>query len=104
MTHQPAVDALADPARRQVFEYLRAGPSSLDALAEQLPLSRAALAQHVQALQDAGLVSEQSEGSCLVYGIDPDGLAAVRRWLDQFWDEAFAAFAAKASAIGTDKA
>jgi hypothetical protein len=30
-----------------------------------------------------------------VYYIDPDGLGALRQWLDQFWDQALAAFQAE---------
>jgi DNA-binding PadR family transcriptional regulator len=40
-------------------------------------------------------VSDESEGTRRVYRIDPNGLAAIRRWLDGFWDDALAAFKAE---------
>jgi DNA-binding PadR family transcriptional regulator len=43
-------------------------------------------------LKDAGLVKDRSEGARRVYYIDPDGLGELRRWLDQFWDDALEAF------------
>jgi hypothetical protein len=41
-------------------------------------------------------VTDHAEGTRRVYAIDPHGLAAVRSWLDQFWDDALAAFRAEA--------
>lgn len=98
MTYDLALTALADPTRRQVFELLRAGPRSVGALAQGLPVSRPAVSQHLKVLKDAGLVADRAEGTRRVYYIDPKGLAAVRRWLDGFWDEALTAFAADAEA------
>jgi DNA-binding transcriptional ArsR family regulator len=92
MAYGEALAALADPTRRRVFERLRRGPKSVGALARGLPVSRPAVSQHLKALKEAGLVDDRAEGTRRVYFIDPHGLAALRRWLDQFWDEALAAF------------
>jgi DNA-binding transcriptional ArsR family regulator len=92
MAYGKALAALADPTRRRVFERLRRGPKSVGALAQGLPVSRPAVSQHLRALKEAGLVGDRAEGTRRVYFIDPHGLAALRRWLDQFWDEALAAF------------
>ena len=64
-------------------------------IAERLPVSRPAVSQHLKVLKEAGLVTDRPEGTRRVYHIDPKGLAAIRRWLDQFWDDALAAFAAE---------
>lgn len=95
MAYVDAFAALADPTRRRVFERLKSGPQAVGALAKGLPVSRPAVSQHLKALKEAGLVADRSEGTRRVYYIDPHGLAAVRRWLDQFWDEALAAFQAE---------
>jgi DNA-binding transcriptional ArsR family regulator len=92
MAYGKALAALADPTRRRVFERLRRGPKSVGVLARGLPVSRPAVSQHLKALKEAGLVDDRSEGTRRVYFIDPHGLAALRRWLNQFWDEALAAF------------
>jgi DNA-binding transcriptional ArsR family regulator len=92
MTYEKALQCLSDPTRRRVFERLRAGPRSVGVLAKGLPVSRPAVSQHLKALKDAGLVVDRSEGARRVYYIDPDGLGALRRWLDQFWDDALEAF------------
>jgi DNA-binding transcriptional ArsR family regulator len=91
-----ALAALADPTRRQVFERLRRGPRAVGELAQGLPVSRPAVSQHLAVLKAAGLVSDEAEGTRRVYRIDPQGLGAIRAWLDQFWDEALEAFKAEA--------
>src|SRR5258705_11895935 len=96
MTYESALLALADPTRRQVFEPLRAGPRAVGEIAAEMPVSRPAVSQHLKVLQDAGLVANQAEGTRRVYYIDPNGLGALRSWLDQFWDNALNAFKAEA--------
>ena len=96
MTYDKALVALADPSRRRVLERLRAGPLSVGAVAKGLPVSRPAVSQHLKVLKEAGLVTDHAEGTRRVYSIDPHGLAAMRSWLDQFWDDALAAFQAEA--------
>ena len=86
------LSALADPTRRQVFELLRRGPRPVGELAGELPVSRPAVSQHLKVLKDAGLVREQREGTRRLYAPNGDGLAALRDYLDGYWDEALAAF------------
>jgi DNA-binding transcriptional ArsR family regulator len=81
-----------------VFEHLRAGPRAVGEIAADMPVSRPAVSQHLKVLKDAGLVSDQAEGTRRVYYIDPNGLGALRSWLDQFWDQALDAFKAEVEA------
>jgi DNA-binding transcriptional ArsR family regulator len=92
MAYGNALAALADPTRRQVFEQLKSGPKAVGTIARGMPVSRPAVSQHLKALKQAGLVADRAEGTRRVYFIDPHGLAALRKWLDQFWDDALAAF------------
>jgi DNA-binding transcriptional ArsR family regulator len=95
MAYGEALIALADPTRRRIFERLKSGPKAVGAIARGMPVSRPAVSQHLKALKDAGLVADRPDGTRRVYYIDPHGLGSVRRWLDQFWDEALAAFQAE---------
>src|SRR5262245_60389440 len=95
MAYGTALAALADPTRRRVFERLRSGPKAVGAIARGLPVSRPAVSQHLKVLKEAGLVGVRPGGTRSVYYSDPDGLGALRKWLDQFWDEALAAVAAE---------
>ena len=97
-----AFAALADPTRREVFERLASGDKSVGVLAQGLPVSRPAVSQHLKVLKEAGLVTDEAEGTRRVYHIDPDGLGALRAWLDQFWTLALEAFKAEAERQGEE--
>jgi DNA-binding transcriptional ArsR family regulator len=84
--------ALGDPTRREIFERLANGPRSVGDLARDLPVSRPAVSQHLRQLKEAGLVTDRAAGTRRVYQIDPQGLGALRQWLDRFWDNALTAF------------
>src|ERR1700690_3276428 len=92
MAYGNALSALADPTRRHVMDSLRYGPRAVGDIARGMPVSRPAVSQHLKVLKEAGLVTDRAEGTRRVYYIDPNGLAALRAWLDQFWDQALAAF------------
>src|SRR3984885_15808633 len=99
IAHGNALSALADPTRRRVFERLKDGPHAVAEIAEGLPVSRPAVSQHLKVLKEAGLVSDRQDGARRIYAIDPNGLGAMRAWLDQFWDVALAAFQAEAERV-----
>ncbi len=99
-TYVDALAALADPTRRAVFERLADGPKSVGQVAEGLPVSRPAVSQHLRVLKEAGLVTDRAVGTRRLYQLDPTGLDALRTWLDGFWDQTLAAFAAAAEDDG----
>src|SRR5437588_3481658 len=96
MTYKIALEALADPTRRRIFERLRTGPKAVGAIAAGLPVSRPAVSQHLKVLKKARLVQDEEDGARRIYRIDPRGLGPLRAWLDQFWDQALEAFRAEA--------
>jgi DNA-binding transcriptional ArsR family regulator len=94
-TYQSAgLTALGDPTRRVIFERLADGPRAVGELASELPVSRPAVSQHLKVLKEAGLVIDQPAGTRRIYQVDPDGLAALRGYLDHFWGQALAGFEA----------
>ena len=84
--------ALGDPTRRAIFEQLATRPRSVGELARELPVSRPAVSQHLKVLREAGLVNDRAEGNRRIYHVDPDGVGAVRAYLDRFWNQALAGF------------
>jgi DNA-binding transcriptional ArsR family regulator len=84
--------ALADPTRREIFERLARRPLAVGEIADGLPVSRPAVSQHLKVLKDAGLVTMHTEGTRNVYQIDFRAIAAMRAYLDRFWNKALAAF------------
>ncbi len=95
MAYGNVLSALADPTRRRIFERLKSGPQAVGAIARKMPVTRPAVSQHLKVLKEAGLVADRPEGTRRVYYIDPDGLGALRAWVDQFWDQALENFQAE---------
>jgi DNA-binding transcriptional ArsR family regulator len=91
---EQALSALGDPTRRAIFERLGDHPQAVGDLARELPVSRPAVSQHLRVLKDAGLVIDRAAGTRRIYQLDPDGIGALRTYLDRFWNQALAAFKA----------
>jgi DNA-binding transcriptional ArsR family regulator len=93
---------LGDPTRRAIFELLARRPSSVGELAQHLPITRSAVSQHLRVLKDGGLVVSRAEGTRRVYRLNPDGVTALRAYLDRIWEEALTAFGKAAQAAPAD--
>jgi DNA-binding transcriptional ArsR family regulator len=92
MAYGDPLVALADPTRRSIFERLVKRERPVGELAQELPVSRPAVSQHLKVLRDAGLVRERREGTRHFYSVDGEGLAELRAYVEGFWDDALAAF------------
>ncbi len=95
--------ALADPSRCAIVEALRGGPKAVGELARELPISRPAVSQHLKVLKESGLVPDRAVGTRRLYRIRPEGVAALRAYLDRMWDDALAAFAATVERIESEE-
>src|SRR4051794_1607013 len=98
-----ALAALGDATRREIFERVAARPQAVGELAAELPVSRPAVSQHLKVLKDAGLVFDRADGNRRIYQLDPDGLEALRAYLDRFWNRSLAAFKAAAEQTKEEK-
>ena len=95
-------EALADPTRRAVLTLVgRQGPVTATELAAHLPVSRQAVAKHLDALRTAGLVESDKHGRDVRYGLKPEGLDHASAWMDDVgaaWDRRLSALATRATA------
>ena len=94
MAYRHAMEALGDRTRRAIFEQLRSGPRAVGEIADELPVSRPAVSQHLRVLKEAGLVTERRNGTRRIYRLDPDGVGELRAYLDRFWNRSLTAFKA----------
>jgi DNA-binding transcriptional ArsR family regulator len=90
--HRDALDALGDANRRAIVEILSDGGQSVQQIADRLPISRPAVSRHLRLLKDAGLVSDQAEGTRHIYELRADGVEAIRQYFAEVWDQAIARF------------
>lgn len=100
MTYETALFALADPTRRAIFENLKDGPRTVGEIADEFPVSRAAVSQHLRVLREAGLVSETPDGTKRIYKAEAEGLEALREYLEGYWGDVLGAYAREASKQG----
>jgi DNA-binding transcriptional ArsR family regulator len=81
----PSIDrifhALGDPTRRAIVEKLSEGPISVSRLAEPLSISLAAVVQHLQVLEESGLVRTEKLGRVRTCQIEPAGLSSAEQWI-----------------------
>ena len=89
-----ALTALGDPTRRAIFEQLAERPRAVVELARALPVSRPAISQHLKVLKQARLVTDRAAGTRRIYRLDPDGVGALRAYLERYWNQALAAYKA----------
>lgn len=92
MSASAVLDALGDKTRRTILELLADGPVAVGVLADQLPISRPAVSQHLRVLKDADLVVESVAGTRRLYRVNEVGLMALRDYLDRFWVQTLAGF------------
>ncbi len=92
MTYKLVFSALADDTRRHIFESLKGRPQTVGELAEEQPVSRPAVSQHLRVLQAAQLVSVNPEGTRRIYSINQDGLHALRHYIDEYWTDVLSAY------------
>jgi len=73
--------ALGDPARRLMIDRLSRGPQSVSKLADPLDMTLAAVVQHVQVLEQCGVIKTEKVGRVRTCRLDPLGLSAAERWI-----------------------
>lgn len=85
MSRKPDIDrlfhALGDPSRRAIVEAVSRGPVSVSRLAVPLGITLAAVVQHVQVLEQSGIVQTEKVGRVRTCRIRPGGLSAAETWL-----------------------
>lgn len=72
--------ALGDPTRRAMVERLSTGPMSVSRLAAPLAITLAAVVQHLQILEQSGLVHTEKAGRVRTCRLEPGGLSAAEQW------------------------
>jgi DNA-binding transcriptional ArsR family regulator len=84
---EAALKAIAAPHRRQILSLVRDDELSAGEIAAHFDVTRPAVSQHLTVLKEAGLVDERRNGTRRMYRVRPAGLAPIREFLEQFWDE-----------------
>ena len=85
---EAALRAIAGPRRRQILTLVREAELSAGEIAAQFDdVTRPAVSQDLTLLKEAGLVTERRNGTRRLYRVRPEGLAPLKSFLDEFWDD-----------------
>ena len=77
--------ALAEPRRREILQLVANDELAAGEIAAAFDVTRTAVSQHLTVLKGAGLLNERRDGTRRLYRARPDGLDALRRYLDEMW-------------------
>jgi len=95
---QDVLKALAEPRRQEILKLLSRSELAAGEVARHFAVSRPAISQHLQVLKAAGLVTERRAGTRRLYHLRPEGLAELRGFIEQFWEDALGRLADAAEA------
>jgi DNA-binding transcriptional ArsR family regulator len=73
--------ALADPTRRAVLERLSSGPAPVSELAQPFEMALPSFSQHLDVLENCGLVSSRKTGRVRTYQLAPRPLKVAEHWM-----------------------
>jgi len=81
------LQAIAEPRRRDILRLIHRVELASGEIDTHFDITRPAISQHLQVLAAAGLVNVRREGTRRLYRVRQEGLADLRAFLDEFWDD-----------------
>src|SRR5687767_14499424 len=84
---EAAAHAIATPRRRAILRLVRSDELSAGEIAAHFDVTRPAISQHLRVLKDAELLVERRQGTRRLYRARPQGLAELRAFVEDFWDD-----------------
>src|SRR5918997_1480738 len=91
-TTSEALNAIAEPQRREILALLRGGERPVTGLARDLGMTQPQASKHLRVLREVGLAQVREAGKQRLYGLDAHGLRPVHEWVggfERFWSQRF---------------
>jgi DNA-binding transcriptional ArsR family regulator len=82
-----ALKAIVEPRRRAILRLVRDDELPSGEIARHFDVSGPAISQHLGVLEEAGLVSVRKDGTRRLYRARREGMAGLRQFLEDFWDD-----------------
>jgi DNA-binding transcriptional ArsR family regulator len=79
-----AFNAIAEPRRREILDYLAAEEHAVGEIADALGLGQPSVSKHLQVLRDVGLVDSRRDGKRTLYRTNADGIRPLHEWTGTF--------------------
>jgi DNA-binding transcriptional ArsR family regulator len=77
-------NAIGEPTRRAILEYLAPGERSVGEIVDSLDISQPSVSKHLRVLLDVGLVEVRRDGRQALYRTNADRIRAVHEWTSRF--------------------
>jgi len=87
-TNTDAFNAVAEPRRREILEYLALEEKPVGDIVLTLGIEQPSVSKHLRVLKDVGLVEARRDGRRILYRINPDGIRPLHEWtktFERFW-------------------
>jgi DNA-binding transcriptional ArsR family regulator len=97
-TVDAALRAIAEPRRREILRLVSSAEMPAGEIARRFSVTRPAISQHLRVLKDAGLLDERRDGTRRLYKARPQGIAELRAFFEEMWDDGLARLKAEAEA------
>ena len=85
---QNTMKALSDPIRREILDLLKTGRLAAGEIAENFPVSGAAVSKHLSVLKEADLIRDTREGKFIFYELNTSVLEEIMLWITSLKGEA----------------
>ena len=87
-TTSDAFNAVAEPRRREILNYLALKERPVGDIVDALRMGQPSVSKHLRVLEDVGLVKARREGRKVLYSVNPDGIRPLHDWagtFERFW-------------------
>ena len=83
-TTSDAFNAVAEPRRRQILNYLALQERAVGEIADELDLAQPSVSKHLRVLLNVGLVKSRREGRSMLYRVNADEIKPLHEWTSKF--------------------
>ena len=83
-TTSDAFNAVAEPRRREILNYLALQERPVGDIVAALELEQPSVSKHLRVLKDVGLVRARREGRQMLYQVNADAIRPLHEWASTF--------------------
>jgi len=105
-TTSDAFNAVAEPRRRDILNYLATQEKSVGEIVAAMHLEQPSVSKHLKVLKDVGLVEARREGRQMLYKVNATALRPLHEWTSTFerlWKHQLLRIAERAEAKNEEK-
>lgn len=83
-TSSDVFNAVAEPQRRAILEFIAGDERSVNEIVDALELAQPSVSKHLRVLRDVGLVSARRNGKQMLYRTNATELRPLHEWAGMF--------------------